>query len=73
MQSATNKRGVSEQHVCHSLPRVHLIEQLFTVQVLLPEVISTPYWHCPTVPLDKWPLLTSHLKIAAKFTEPELA
>jgi hypothetical protein len=50
----------------------YLIEQLLTVQVLLPDVISTPYSHWPTVPLDNFPLLTSHLKIAARFTEPEL-
>lgn len=49
-----------------------MIEQLLTVQVLLPDVISTPYWHWPTVPLERWPLFTSHLKIAARFTEPEL-
>ena len=32
----------------------YLMEELFTVQVLFPEVISTPYWQEPMVPLLRW-------------------
>jgi hypothetical protein len=45
---------------------------LFTVQVPLPDVISTPYWQEPTVPLPRWPPLTSHLKIEARSVVPEV-
>ena len=46
----------------------YLIDELFTVQVLLPEVISTPYWQEPTVPFPSLPWLTSHLKMAARLS-----
>src|ERR1051326_2061712 len=49
-----------------------LTEQLLTVHVLLPDVISTPNCTWPTVPLGNLPLFTSHLKIAARLTLLEL-